>query len=708
VIKLIAQHALQLRCIWRLVYQEAEEIMSVRAQRATRRSLYLVVAATVLTIGSAAAFGQVSSLNLDFNGGGGGVLNTGFESAYNPDASGVLVNNAGNGKLGILTQPGDTFGNYENDPDTAKNFFYTNFNVGDRAVLEARVNALNLNENFHGGGIWMGTDQDHYIRLGLINNGFEPQPTGSTGNVVVEALRENEDRWPTNGVYPNRPGFDIEGRSLGIADSSTATVGGAPNGRDVTAILRLVRDHHAVAAYVSTDNGATFRRVGGDTYSFNALATDATSLPIDNRTVADPNNADKTSHTVEPGFFKVGAYALGGGSSGAVIQFDSLSAITGTPTYTGAAVGEWTTNSNWNNNNGVGAPTNIESTAVFPTTGSARTITVATPITATNVRFESAAGTTVSGAGEVRFDWFFFPTHPNYYTDGPGTVTVSVGSHTISAPSVVVHLHNFDVASGAMLTLSNMTASPVDNLDAGVRKLGVGTMAVNHLLTPTVNVQAGTLRVTANGTATGVSTVQNITVVTTAGSTAKLDLTNNSAIVEYGVSPAVSPLDGTTALIKSGYNGGTQAGAGIISSTAIVDGKHALGIAEASDLVTVPALFGTVDSTAVLIRYTLKGDANIDGGVDFADLVRLAQNYNSPAATRWFSGDFDYDGDTDFQDLIPLAQNYNLSAAEDDIATIGGSDFAADWALAQSLVPEPTSLVALSMLGGALVRHRRV
>ena len=446
--------------------------MSVRAQRATRRSLHLVVASTVLAIGSAAAFGQATSLNLNFNGGGGGLFNTGFEAAYNPNSGGINLNLGGNGKLGIATLPGDTFGNYGGpndaggvDPDTAQNFFYSTLAVGERAVVEARVNAINLNTNFHGGGIWMGTDTDHYIRLGLIHNGT-PDAVADGGPIGAEALRENEDRW-RNGPgainmgqpFPLRPGGDIEGRYDGKQAATTATVGGAANGRDITAILRLVRDRHAVAAYVSTDDGASFVRVGGATFSFNSVATDKTTLPIDNRPTAatDPNSVTKDSLTVEgDGSFKVGAYALGGGSSIAAVQFDSFTALTGTPTYTGGASGEWTADANWGavaSGNptpvpGILAPTNIESTAVFPTSGAARTITVATPITATNVRFESAAGTTVSGPGEVRFDWFFFPTHPDYYTDGPGTVSVSAGSHTISAPTTVAHLHNFDVASG--------------------------------------------------------------------------------------------------------------------------------------------------------------------------------------------------------------------------------------------------------------------
>ena len=67
------------------------------------------------------------------------------------------------------------------DPDDAKNVFYSNLDVDPNGgtVVEAKVTYADLNQNYHGGGIWMGTDEDHYIRLGVINN----------NGVAVEALR---------------------------------------------------------------------------------------------------------------------------------------------------------------------------------------------------------------------------------------------------------------------------------------------------------------------------------------------------------------------------------------------------------------------------------------------------------------------------------------------------------------------------------------
>jgi len=56
-----------------------------------------------------------------------------------------------------------------------------------------------------------------------------------------------------------------------------------------------------------------------------------------------------------------------------------------------------------------------------------------------------------------------------------------------------------------------------------------------------------------------------------------------------------------------------------------------------------------------LLRYTLAGDANLDGKVDFADLLVVAQRYNG-AAAGWIDGDFNFDGKVNLSDLLALAR----------------------------------------------------
>jgi hypothetical protein len=77
--------------------------------------------------------------------------------------------------------------------------------------------------------------------------------------------------------------------------------------------------------------------------------------------------------------------------------------------------------------------------------------------------------------------------------------------------------------------------------------------------------------------------------------------------------------------------------------------------------------------TSYTARTALKGDLNLDGVVDFNDLVILSQHYNTSVATAtggnadvaWQQGDMNDDGVVDFNDLVTLSQNYNAAPAAD-------------------------------------------
>ncbi len=65
----------------------------------------------------------------------------------------------------------------------------------------------------------------------------------------------------------------------------------------------------------------------------------------------------------------------------------------------------------------------------------------------------------------------------------------------------------------------------------------------------------------------------------------------------------------------------------------------------------------------LILRYTLRGDANLDARVNFDDLLILAQNYSPSTTGRlWTQGDFDLNGLTNFDDLLTLAQTYGQTA----------------------------------------------
>lgn len=116
---------------------------------------------------------------------------------------------------------------------------------------------------------------------------------------------------------------------------------------------------------------------------------------------------------------------------------------------------------------------------------------------------------------------------------------------------------------------------------------------------------------------------------------------------------------------------------------------------------TVGVAGSDADAWVVGLKGTRYGDADLDRQVGFNDLLSLAQHYN--AAGGWAEGNFDGEGGVAFNDLLLLAANYAFAGATD--TSLLTAEFAADWALAQSLVPEPS--IACVGLIAALQRRRR-
>ena len=136
----------------------------------------------------------------------------------------------------------------------------------------------------------------------------------------------------------------------------------------------------------------------------------------------------------------------------------------------------------------------------------------------------------------------------------------------------------------------------------------------------------------------------------------------------------------------------------IVSSTAN-GSTHGVGYAEASSLPVVPAIFGSVDDTSVLVRYTRYGDANLDGLVNLDDFNRLAGNFGSTSAL-WSEGDFTYDGRVNLDDFNRLAGGFGLSAASDGPTP-------QDWAALAAEVPEPGVLWLGAAAVAPTLRRRR-
>lgn len=203
----------------------------------------------------------------------------------------------------------------------------------------------------------------------------------------------------------------------------------------------------------------------------------------------------------------------------------------------------------------------------------------------------------------------------------------------------------------------------------------------------------------AAGQAANVINVKQLTLQTI---TAKLDLNNGALIVDAALTTPAS----LRSNLQRGYHAGAWDGPGISSSAAANDPSHktTLGYFNNSSGAYTNFAGQSVGTTSLLVRYTLYGDANLDGQVNFADLVTVAQNYGVTGTAQWNLGDFDYDGNVGFSDLVKVAQNYGASI----LPPAASPMFIDDWQRAQDTVPEPiTLLLPLTMTLVAATRRRR-
>jgi ELWxxDGT repeat protein len=141
-----------------------------------------------------------------------------------------------------------------------------------------------------------------------------------------------------------------------------------------------------------------------------------------------------------------------------------------------------------------------------------------------------------------------------------------------------------------------------------------------------------------------------------------LDVNDNRFVVDYA---GATPVSAVRAMLQTGYANGAWNGPGIRSSSAAGAPGTAIGFGEAIELFdTFPAnFFGEqVDQTTIIARYTLAGDATLDGSVNLVDFNRLASNFGQ-SGRDFAQGDFNYDGNVDLTDFNVLAGRFGTSLA---------------------------------------------
>jgi hypothetical protein len=328
------------------------------------------------------------------------------------------------------------------------------------------------------------------------------------------------------------------------------------------------------------------------------------------------------------------------------------------------APGNWGVPGNW-----IGAVPNGPGTVANfgPVITAPRTVTVDAPKTVGTINFNSADSYTIAGPGTLTLQ-----------SNGTATSAISVtaGTHTISAPLASASSTRMTVTTGARLTASNLRPTTMP-----YSKDGGGTLAVNNVRASNLQIDQGVLQVTARGTGNdpaGTSIVQSLAI----SPGAQLDLTNNSMIIDY--TGPVGTLVSDTRL--------HLAGGRITSSSAGGFPSRKLGYGDNQVLFKLSFAGQSVDLTSVLIKYTFAGDCDLDGDVDVADLGALASAWQTSGP--WTAGDFDYNGLVNVADLGILATNWQAGVGS-PLGPESLQQALSSLGLPFVSIPEPASLVMM-------------
>jgi hypothetical protein len=255
----------------------------------------------------------------------------------------------------------------------------------------------------------------------------------------------------------------------------------------------------------------------------------------------------------------------------------------------------------------------------------------------------------------------------------------------------------------------NVTADSkkVGNIDGtGNTSVSAGATVIltaNHIRQNALTV-SGAAVIRANGSDTGTSKVAALTIP--AGG--NLDLKDNKLIIPAGGSGGVgswngSNYDGVTGMIKSGRNGGSWTGSGIVTSMAAAAPTSTLtnlAVVAASDVGKTTFGGQMVSPTDVLVMYTWIGDANLSGKIDADDYFQIDSHANKSAdsAKSWFNGDFNYDGKINGDDYFLIDNAFAGQAAPFSDGTLPDG---------VSSVPEPAMGMELIIVAATMMRRRR-
>ncbi len=283
-------------------------------------------------------------------------------------------------------------------------------------------------------------------------------------------------------------------------------------------------------------------------------------------------------------------------------------------------------------------------------------------------------------------DWFNYADNRNGAISGaisgPGGLTINSGT-----------------GSGGTLTLTGPNSYAGGTTVVSGAKLLLGAAGAFPFNTP-LTLSGGNAVLAQN---VGTVTFSSLSIT----GNSLLDISNNQIIITYGSSDPIATIRG---YIVSAFDTGYWTGPGLGSSLLISGGNYGLGYADGAD-----GIVSGLSSGQIEVKYTLLGDANLDGVVNGSDFSILAANFGL-GVTNWDQGNFFFTPSVNGSDFSALAQNFGQGDSGAD-ATVSAVDIAAldAFAVANGLplpaissVPEPAfGAIVLINVCLALPRRRR-
>ena len=245
-------------------------------------------------------------------------------------------------------------------------------------------------------------------------------------------------------------------------------------------------------------------------------------------------------------------------------------------------------------------------------------------------------------------------------SENGGSITASQNGVQISFTGMTA-IAVTDTGSGDVLNVNSSMIEPFTFNGADTATLDVNSGAMTFAAVQGGSVDLGALSIAAGASAAIAPTTSSqpttLNLVNLGVDPAgKFDVANNIVVISYG--SGTDPITTIAGWLATGYNNGLWNGAGIISTAAQSHSNYALGYADSAD----PGDPANLSVHTIEIRYTLLGDADLNGIVNGVDFGIVSANFNK-GVTAWDQGDFNYDNVVNGIDFADLAANFNQGAS---------------------------------------------